>query len=82
LILSATAVLGFLVTFFMMSGKHQLIVKSSEGKVKLQRLAISKMIKDRYISLMMIFVIISMVAVLFMDYAFVNVAGAQNPGDK
>ena len=82
LLLSAAAVLGMFVTFFLMSGKHKLVVQSGSGQVKLQRLGIPKMIKDKYISLMMIFVIISMVAVLFMDYAFVNVAGAQYPGDK
>jgi len=81
LLMSAFAIIASAATFFMMSGKHKLVVQSSEGQVRLQRMSLSKMSKNKYISLMMIFVIISAMAVVFMDYTFYNVAGAQYPNE-
>lgn len=74
LFVSLVSIVGNLGMFFIIKQKRLFIKKGHE---KAQRINYRMIIKDRYIGLMSIFVIISMIAVNFVDYSFLNVTTTQ-----
>ncbi len=79
LLLSGAAAGGLLVVFFFLSSKYKLVVQT---KGKQRRISFVKMFKNKYITLMGLFVVVSMIAVYFVDYSFLNVTSAQFPDEK
>ncbi|UII30537.1 hypothetical protein LVD17_19790 [Fulvivirga ulvae] len=74
LFVSLISIVGYLGVFFIITQKHLFIKKGHE---KAQRINYRMIIKDKYIGLMSLFVIISMIAVNFVDYSFLNVTTTQ-----
>lgn len=74
LFVSLISVVGYLAIFFVILQK-KLFIKGEKGKV--QSINYSTIIKNKYIALMALFVIISMIAINFVDYSFLNVTTKQ-----
>lgn len=82
LLISGGAAIALFITFFILSLKYKLEVRSSGGEQKMKRYSLPKMLKNKYIALLAMFVIISMIAVYFVDYSFINVIGMQFPVEE
>ncbi|MBL6445900.1 hypothetical protein JMN32_06250 [Fulvivirga sp. 29W222] len=74
LFISLVSIVGNLGMFFIITQKNLFIKKEHE---KAQSINYGMIIKDKYIGLMSLFVIISMIAMNFVDYSFLNVTTTQ-----
>jgi len=81
-LISGFAGLALFINFFLMSTKYKLEVQSAEGTSNLQRMSIPKMMKNKYIFLLGMFVIVATVAAFLVDYSFLNAIAAQFPTEK
>lgn len=65
------SIIGYLILFFILSGKHLTSEKSvikSESEIK--KLGLFQFLGNKYILLLSVFIIISIVALRFIDYSF------------
>ncbi|ELR69994.1 hypothetical protein C900_04421 [Fulvivirga imtechensis AK7] len=74
LFVSLISVVGYLLVFLIILQKR-LFIKGDKGKA--QSIDYSTIIRNKYIALMALFVIISMIAINFVDYSFLNVTTKQ-----
>ena len=64
--------------FLIVSARFKLVPQSTEGeKVDTKAFSFAKIVRHRYIGVMAIFVIVSIIAVSFVDYSFLNVITVQ-----
>jgi ATP:ADP antiporter, AAA family len=76
--ISLFSIIGYLVLFFILSGKHLTSEKSvikSESDIK--KLGLFEFLGNKYILLLSVFIIISIVALRFIDYSFFNATTVQ-----
>lgn len=74
LFISLISVVGYLIIFFIILHKR-LFIKGEKGQVL--RINYSAILKNKYLGLMALFVIISMIAMNFVDYSFLSVITKQ-----
>jgi ATP:ADP antiporter, AAA family len=76
--ISVVSVGSFLVLFVYLALRHvSKVVNFSQEKKMYKKLQITDFVKNRYILYMSLFIIFSMVAINFVDFAFLNVASLQ-----
>lgn len=72
------SVIGYLILFFILSGRHLTSEKSvikSESEIK--KLGLFQFLGNKYILLLSVFIVISIVALRFIDYSFFNATTVQ-----
>jgi len=79
LLISVVATILLFINFFFLSAKYEL---KASGEVQQKTYSFIKIASSKYIRLLAIFVIISTIAIVFMNYSFLNVTGAQFPDPK
>ena len=69
LFISLWGIVGYLILFFIISQKNLFVIGSQSSN---RSVSYREIIQNKYITLMAVFVIISMIAVNFVDYSFLN----------
>ncbi len=82
LLISLVSAALYLVVFFVIALRFSLKSDFDEDQNIKQDINYSDLVKNKYLGIMSVFVIVSMVAVTFIDYSFANVSKARFPGDQ
>lgn len=75
LLISLWSIIGYLISFVFISRK-KLFIQGSDHKEE-KSLSYTKLLKNKYMVLMSIFVVISMISIKFVDYSFLSVTSIQ-----
>lgn len=79
---SLISILGFLGFFIYMGARHLNTARSfAQEKLMFQKVAFREFFKNRYLRYVSLFVIVSMVAMNFVDYSFLNVTTLYSEGN-
>ncbi len=77
-LISLVSLLGFFILFMTISFKYNLATQAEKEK-RTKTYPILKMMRNKYLRLMAIFVLISIIAATFVDFTFLNVTQTQWP---
>jgi AAA family ATP:ADP antiporter len=76
------SIIGFLAFFLYLSARHLTKRRSfAEEKVLYKKLVLTDFVKNRYIVFMSLFVVVSMIAINFVDYSFLKVTNIKYEND-
>lgn len=82
LLISLVSVACYFLVFIVIAFKFSLKSEDKADKSVKRDIAYQDIVKNKYLGLMAVFVIVSMVAVTFIDYSFANVSKARFPGER